>query len=169
MKRRTSFVAAASYEHAGCGWVRHGQRAPSAWSTVRHLSRYGWPADLSDEAVLERLVALNKERKAEESRGKVRWFRPEFQAPSYVAPTEQAALALPEAEKPTAEILEWPGALPEQVVAVAGVVSRAAKPLAAGEVARAFRGKRAASVSPVLDALAGMGQVRKLEDGRYAA
>ena len=72
-------------------------------------------------------------------------------------------------ERPTAEILEWPDALPERVVAVAGVVARAARPLAAGEVARAFKGKRAASVSPVLDALAGMGRVRKLADGRYAA
>jgi hypothetical protein len=99
----------------------------------------------------------------------VRWLRPEFQAPGYVAPAEQAALALPEQERPSAEILEWPGALPEQVVAVAGVVARAARPLAAREVARAFRGKRASSVSPVLDALAGMGQVRKLKDGRYAA
>ncbi|WP_156681162.1 class I SAM-dependent DNA methyltransferase [Sphingomonas profundi] len=130
---------------------------------------YGWPADVSDDAILERLVALNKERAAEEAKGKVRWLRPEFQAPAYVAPAEQVALALPEDERPSAEVLEWPGALPEQVVAVAGVVGRAAKPLGAGEVARAFRGKRAATVAPVLDALAGIGRVRKLEDGRYAA
>lgn len=130
---------------------------------------YGWPADLPDEAILERLVALNIERAAEEATGKVRWLRSEFQAPGYVSPAEQAALALPEAEKPGAEILEWPGALPEQVVVVAGVVARAARPLGAGEVARAFRGKRAATVAPVLDALAGMGRVRKLDDGRYAA
>lgn len=130
---------------------------------------YGWPAHLTDEEILERLVALNKERAAEESKSKVRWLRPEFQAPAYVAPAEQAALALPQAEKPGIEILEWPGALPEQVVVVAGVVARAEKPLGAGEVARAFRGKRAATVVPVLDALAGMGRVRKLQDGRYAA
>jgi len=130
---------------------------------------YGWPADLSDEVILERLVALNKERAAEEARGKVRWLRPEFQAPGYVAPAEQATLALPEEERPSAEVLEWPGALPEQIVAVAGVVVRATKPVAAGDVARAFKGKRAASVSPVLDALASIGRVRKLADGRYAA
>jgi hypothetical protein len=130
---------------------------------------YGWPAHLGTEETLERLVALNRERVAEEAKGKVRWLRPEFQAPDYVAPAEQAALALPEAENETAEVLEWPGALPEQVVAVAGLIARAAKPMGAGEVARAFRGKRAATVAPVLDALAGMGRVRKLEDGRYAA
>lgn len=130
---------------------------------------YGWPLDLSEEAILERLVVLNKERAAEEAKGQVRWLRPEFQEPGYVAPARQEALGLTEAEQPTVEILEWPGALPEQVVAVASIVWRAARPLAANDVARAFKGKRAATVTPVLDALAGMGRVRKLEDGRYAA
>lgn len=135
---------------------------------------YGWADDwkrgnLTDEQILERLVALNRERAAEEAQGQVRWLRPEFQAPGYQAPAEQKTLALPEAARPSAEVLEWPGALPEQVVAVAGVVERSGKPVAANDVARAFKGKRAATVLPVLDALAGMGRVRKLEDGRYAA
>src|SRR3546814_8048079 len=33
---------------------------------------YGWPADLSDEEILTRLVALNKERAAEEASGLIR-------------------------------------------------------------------------------------------------
>ncbi|MHA6719162.1 class I SAM-dependent DNA methyltransferase [Sphingomonas sp. RS6] len=130
---------------------------------------YGWPVDLSDADILERLVALNKERAAEEARGKVRWLRPDFQAPGYQAPAEQAKLALDAPQKARAEALEWPGALPDQVVAVASVVARSARPVAANDVARAFKGKRATSVLPVLDALAGMGRLRKLEDGRYAA
>ena len=40
---------------------------------------YGWPADLSDEEVIARLVALNKERASEEARGIVRWLRPAYQ------------------------------------------------------------------------------------------
>ncbi len=40
---------------------------------------YGWPADLSDEEIVTRLVALNAERAAEERRGIVRWLRPEYQ------------------------------------------------------------------------------------------
>jgi hypothetical protein len=130
---------------------------------------YGWPADLSDEEILERLVALNKERAAEEAKGKVRWLRPEFQAPGYKAPAERGTMALPEVAKASADILEWPSALPDQVVAVAAVVERSGRPIAANDVARAFKGKRAATLLPVLDALAGMGRVRKLEDGRYAA
>src|SRR5205814_10315979 len=41
---------------------------------------YGWPRDLTDDAILERLVALNHERAEEEKRGIVRWLRPEVQA-----------------------------------------------------------------------------------------
>jgi len=40
---------------------------------------YGWPATLSDDEILERLVALNHERAAEEKRGLIRWLRPDFQ------------------------------------------------------------------------------------------
>ncbi|MHB8764596.1 MAG: class I SAM-dependent DNA methyltransferase, partial [Deferrisomatales bacterium] len=47
---------------------------------------YGWPATLSDEQILERLVALNAERAAEEKRGLVRWLRPEYQKPGGVPP-----------------------------------------------------------------------------------
>lgn len=130
---------------------------------------YGWPADLTDEEILERLVALNKERAAEEAKGIVRWLRPDFQAPGYSAPKKQESLALPETAPASADILEWPAALPDQFTAVAAVVDRAARPIAANDVARAFRGKNAKGVAPVLDTLAGMGRLRKLEDGRYAA
>lgn len=40
---------------------------------------YGWPADLSDEEIVARLVALNAERAAEERRGIVRWLHPDYQ------------------------------------------------------------------------------------------
>src|SRR3546814_7831198 len=44
-----------------------------------------WPANLSDEEVLTRLVAPNKEHAAEEAMGQLRWLRPDFQAPDYKA------------------------------------------------------------------------------------
>ena len=53
---------------------------------------YGWPATLTDEEILERLVALNAERAAEEARGLVRWLRPEFQNPSGVDGYESSLL-----------------------------------------------------------------------------
>lgn len=130
---------------------------------------YGWPADLSDEEILTRLVALNKERAAEEAGGLIRWLRPEYQAPYYKAPVTQTldlgetAAALPD------NVIPWPGSLPEQVSAVQSILTAAATPLAPQDVARAFKGKRAATVRPVLDALAGIGMARRLKDGRYAA
>ncbi len=130
---------------------------------------YGWPAELSDEEILTRLVALNKERAAEEAKGLIRWLRPEFQAPNYAAPITQTldlgetAAALPD------NVIPWPGTLPEQVSAVQSILSAAATPLAPQDIARAFKGKRAATVRPVLDALAGIGMARRLGDGRYAA
>lgn len=130
---------------------------------------YGWPADLSDEDILTRLVALNKERAAEEAKGLIRWLRPEYQAPDYAAPVTQmldlgeAAAVLPD------NVIPWPGSLPEQVCAVQSILSAANTPLAPADVARAFKGKRAATVRPVLDALAGIGMARRLGDGRYAA
>jgi hypothetical protein len=130
---------------------------------------YGWPADLTDEEILTRLVALNKERAAEEGKGLIRWLRPEFQAPDYKAPVTQtldlgeAAAVLPD------NVIPWPGSLPEQVSAVQTILSAAGSPLAPQDVARAFKGKRAATVRPVLDALAGIGMARRLQDGRYAA
>src|SRR5690606_18904065 len=56
------------------------------------LEAYGWPVDLSDEEVLERLVQLNRERAAEEAAGVVRWLRPEFQNPEGVALQAKVAL-----------------------------------------------------------------------------
>ncbi len=129
---------------------------------------YSWPIDLTDEEILTRLVALNKERAVEEASGLVRWLRPEYQAPDYVAPNQkldlgEAPIVLPD------NIILWPGTLPEQVSAVQSILSNARAPLAAQDVARAFKGKRASTVKPVLDALAGIGMARRLSDGRYAA
>jgi hypothetical protein len=67
---------------------------------------YGWPADLQNEAILARLVALNKERIAEEKQDAIRWLRPEYQAArakTFVPKDEQleAALEAPEMEAPT--------------------------------------------------------------------
>jgi acetolactate synthase small subunit len=51
---------------------------------------YGWAddwknGDLTDEEILERLVALNKVRAAEEAKGEIKWLRPDFQKPGFVA------------------------------------------------------------------------------------
>lgn len=69
--------------------IAHGnESAPSGDSRVEARRRF-------DEAVLERLVALNAERAAEEARGLIRWLRPEYQNPDHRNPTAHSASARP--------------------------------------------------------------------------
>jgi hypothetical protein len=132
---------------------------------------YGWPHDLTDEQILERLVALNAERAEEERRGIVRWLRPEFQNPQGAAEPKQAAIGL-ELEEPLAapaskkkkrdELPAWPKELRDQVAAVRDFVTsdgRAARSWTSEDVARSFKGSRRNDVASVLEALAALGIV----------
>ena len=134
---------------------------------------YGWPADLADEDILERLVALNHTRAAEERAGKVRWLRPDFQAPKEAAVAKrpqqvEAELLIPEdkAKKPS-----LPAALPEQVAAIRLLLEGAPAPLSAIQVSRQFaQGKRAEKkVEDVLRTLAILGQAQRSEGGYVLA
>lgn len=130
---------------------------------------YGLASDSTEEEILEFLVQLNSDRALEETKGVVPYIRPEFQAHNGRA-GRSGDLALEISESTEApRALQWPDALPDQVVSIGRVLAGSRKPLTAADVARAFAGKRAASVKPVLDALAAIGQARRLDDGRYAA
>ena len=135
---------------------------------------YGWGDEhragtLDDETILTRLVALNKERAAEEARGLIRYVRPDFQDPGYRAPVSGTLDLGEAAAAPVSNVVPWPVSLPDQVSAVQAILAAAAQPLGAQDIARTFKGKRAATVRPVLDALASLGMARRLNDGRYAA
>ncbi len=129
---------------------------------------YGWPADLTDDEILHRLVDLNRERAAEEARGLVRWLRPDYQNPAgrTVAKGEQTAMDIGPAE--TTAKAPWPKTLPEQIAAVRGALSDlgTATP---EQVARQFQRARAGSVQPLLESLTALGQARLVEGGRFAA
>src|SRR3546814_19659817 len=84
------------------------------------------------------------------------------QDPGYRAPVA-GTLDLGEAAvTPVSNVIPWPATLPEQVGAVQSILAAAPAPLGAGDIARNFKGKRAATVRPVLDALAGLGMARRL-------
>jgi hypothetical protein len=138
---------------------------------------YGWPADLPDEDVLARLVALNKERAQEEARGLVRWLRPEYQIPRFGSPKEKAELDLvgggAGAEAPVAA-----GARPNfpaddfgQTAAVMAALASASGPLSADALAAGFKQgrKTAPKVAAVLAALARTGYVATPDRGRTFA
>jgi hypothetical protein len=133
------------------------------------LQAYGWsdlgPVPWADEAaratwtdtLLQRLVDLNTRRAAEEASGTVRWLRPEFQNPAQAstATAEQTAMDLgstdtandgEETEAPTpaakpATQQPWPATLPEQIKAVADVLSASPSALDMEAIAAHFKGR----------------------------
>lgn len=133
---------------------------------------YGWPRDLSDEAILERLVALNKERRAEEARGVVRWLRPAYQAPAAKSIVVEEQGQLDVTEMPVAaegaRKVTWPRTLPERVTGIRGLLATQAKPSHAEELARRYHRAPRGDVQDVLNALVALGLARRLDDNRYA-
>jgi hypothetical protein len=103
---------------------------------------YGWPADLPEEEILARLVALNAQRAKEEARGNVKWLRPDFQIPRFGSPKEKAQI---EAELVGGKVGSAPllgprpafpdGAL-EQIIAVTAALAVAEVPQTADMLAR---------------------------------
>lgn len=132
-----------------------------------------------DEAVLERLVALNAERAAEEARGLVRWLRPEFQNPAGVpAGDEQAPRQdeLPtDADEPAAvpaaaaKPMPWPKDTVDQVRAVAEVLAAQATPMSVDDIAARFtaRGPWKRRLPQLLEMLVALGRAQE-QDGRFS-
>lgn len=82
---------------------------------------YGWSADLDEEEVLARLVALNRQRAQEEAQGMVRWLRPDYQRPRFGTPArvgEQIDTLLPEPMSAAASKPLFPSEAVERVAAV---------------------------------------------------
>ena len=128
---------------------------------------YGWPTDLSVAAVVERVVALNRERAAEEAAGQVRWLRPTFQAPADAAvAARREQLALPTAS--AAVLDDWPKLAPDQFTTLHAALMRHGT-AAPGDLARQFRGATRGKVAGILATLAALGQAREAGPGRYAA
>ena len=124
-------------------------------------------------ALLERLVALNAERAAEERRGLVRWLRPDFQSPEGAAAPEQeemelgddaAAVIAPAARRP------WPKALTDQVQAVTDVLAASPDALTEPDLAARFtaRGPWRPRLGNILEMLVTLGRARQDGDGYRA-
>lgn len=128
---------------------------------------YGWPADLSDEAILDRLVALNAERAREEAAGQVRWLRPDYQNPDGTQAATQKALDIAAAE--AVEVEAWPGDLAARMTAVRGALGQRGGAATAQEIAAGFKPRKTKDVADILGALAAIAAVRDLGDGRFAA
>jgi hypothetical protein len=145
--------------------VANGNRSPSAAGAS---SREEAIRSL-DENLLERLVALNAERAAEEARGLIRWLRPEFQAKGTVATertSKQGALDL-EIDGPAKEVRvdkrPWPASAPEQILAINAVLAASPIPLSPDAIAAHFKATSAAKrrLGTLLETLVALGQVER--------
>ena len=135
------------------------------------FAAYGWPASLTDAEILERLVALNAERAAEEARGVIHWLRPEYQAKGQqeiILETKPAkkskAKALPAKRKGKAA---WPKTLPERMHAVETALHAAATPIAPADLAAQFARAKPADVTEILKTLETFGRARNAGEGKF--
>lgn len=135
---------------------------------------YGWPADLAEEEVLARLVALNRQRAQEEERGQVRWLRPDYQRPRFGGAArggEQIEAEVLVAARPAVTKPAFPTDAVERVAAVLGVLAGVAIPLDAAGIAGQFRqGRRIErAVRDILVSLARVGEISTVDGGvRFA-
>lgn len=130
------------------------------------------PADTKDE-LLHRLITLNQRRALEEANGQVRWLRPAFQNP--LAKTElpvqvQQALEVDLANHQAAREVStqsWPATLPEQVKAVAQVLSRSPAALTQAQIAACFGASAGLkkALPTLLQTLEVLGRAQRLTTG----
>jgi len=129
-----------------------------------------WPEKPEDQAeaeeeLLQRLVDLNHERAAEEAQGKIRWLRPEYQAPEETAEQGRLETTTGDAatdkttKRPTDKTtkLPWPKTLQAQILAVRDQLETA--PMDATTLASHYKRKPEKSVTQVLEALTELGMV----------
>jgi hypothetical protein len=137
---------------------------------------YGWPADLTDDKILAKLVALNKERSEEEKRGLVRWLRPDYQIPRFAKGVDKQA-AKEEGAQVAAELIaaieqkpSFPSGTVEQTAAIFAALTAASGALDAKGLAAQFKRTKTTEkkVGEVLASLARLGYVTS-EDGKTFA
>ncbi len=136
-----------------------------------------WPEKPEDqleaeEELLQRLVDLNHQRAAEEAKGKIRWLRPDYQAPKETAQQGELATDEAEGESPTktpkdqtTKKLTWPKTLQAQIRAVRDQL--ATGPMDATTLATRFKRKPEKSVAQVLDALTDLGMVGEDDNKQF--
>ena len=145
------------------------------------FAAYGWPKELSDEQILEKLVALNHERAAEEKRGLIRWLRPEYQVPLLQKQpgkkAEQAELVeeddddAPKAVKKKVAALKrepWPDGLPARVGAIDQALQQSGSATAAS-LAKLFGRKSNEEIDEILEVLREWGRVEQVDHEVFVA
>jgi hypothetical protein len=133
---------------------------------------YGWPSDLSENEILVRLVALNRERVREEANGRISWLRPDYQIPRFGTDKDKLALtggAIHDAQEagPAGPKPSFPTSELEQAAAVVAMLNAATEPLGATALALRFRqGRRVLpQIEAALHAMLRVGGIIYSTDG----
>jgi hypothetical protein len=156
-------------EGSAVGWAKAEGRAHADGGHAALCPPY---ETVPSDTLLERLVALNAARAAEEARGRVRWLRPEFQNPG-ATQARMAEVELPQevsVSTPASAETEkhpWPATLPEQVALVARVLAESSTPLTEPMLTARFTGRGAwkKRLSQLLETLVALGRARKVGEG----
>jgi hypothetical protein len=135
------------------------------------LARGGPEGEALEQELLTRLVALNHARAAEESRGQIRYLRPDYQNPAAAqAPPEELGMSLPVTPKhrstETPAPSAWPEKLPEQVALIRQYIgnhdNKVVAPYDAESVSSHFgkkSKKRTEQIEGILETLKGLGML----------
>jgi hypothetical protein len=118
------------------------------------LAAYGWARELTDEELLNNLVALNGERAAEERLSIIHWLRQDFQEQANrKGQVDQGA----HSHQTELLVLPWPKDLPRQVAAVRDWLCIVSTPATAADVANAHQNATEEAVLPALSTLEALG------------
>jgi hypothetical protein len=116
------------------------------------FAAYGWQdlwaaqqtgTDIN-ETILERLVALNAERAAEERNGLIRWLRPEYQNPNQTTATQAEIIDSSETTETIVTPIEqqkWPTAAKAQLAAIRDLLRTSSGEWTALQIANQFTGR----------------------------
>ena len=136
------------------------------------FAAYGWPANMTDAEILERLVKLNTERAAEEVRGVIHWLRPEYQAKGQQEIKLEAKPAKKTKTKPATPAkrmgkLAWPGGMAERVQTVETALHAAGAAVAPEDLAKQFARAKPKDVAEILKTLETLGRARSAGEGKF--
>lgn len=133
------------------------------------VEAYGWAADLSEDQILDHLVALNAERASGERRGVTQWLRTNYQVDA-VGPLAHRADRVQMIEVGEGRRLRriFPDDGKAQAGEIIELLSRSKRPLTPIQIASQFRDHEqvASDVEDVLRSLARLGEAETFDDGR---
>ncbi len=124
------------------------------------LAAYSWPEDITDELILENLVVLNRERRAEEMHGVIHWLVPgrhhklvaQKDLPDVAGSSQPEEATGSAVTRPT-----WPAGVPAQLAALKGLFANRVTALTAEDACGQFRNARRKTIEQHLETLASLG------------